>query len=295
MSYSLEQLPDGTYRLEIRGESVCFSSAEFESIRSSIFVHEAKLGREKEAKREAEIAAMLKAVGVGVSLPQESIFREAVADKDTRKIINIVKNGMICPNGAILWSAYFSKVDWEVDGYLFSPCLEKRCGKNALEIFRKLYKKDEMTRSVFDYLSPGEIERINTLSSSETYLVNIGLSDSRDYTTFNTACARVYGVDNQEKAPRIDMRFAKENFNVMVDTLYDAAVFISESPCNRSSQCPALERGDRKSHIKESAECIMYLSSFFTDDEWEDICRSNIWLLVKDIVAVRRPSRPVAA
>lgn len=295
MSYSLEQLPDGMYRLETDDSSICFSRGVFREIQTIIDRHERQEINALRAEEDRKKEAMLKAAGVGAGLPYNSIFRQSVAEgRVDSTVIWTISQGFIHPNGSMLWSAYFSKIDWENDGHLFEPFLQKSYGENALAHFKE-YHRDTMTRDVFHYLSGQRIEYVNKFSTGETHLVNVGLTDSRDYTPFNFACAKVYGVDPREDVARCDVNYAKENFETMIDAIYDASVFICESPCNRRSSCPGIEYDHKKSTIKESALCAAYLSRFFTDRQWAEICKSNIWLLVKDIVAVRKSPRPVAA
>jgi hypothetical protein len=246
---------------------------------------------EDDKKREARILD----AGVGVELPPHSIFRRAIEDDNIdSRVIYAIKQGFLCPNGARLWSAYFSKIDWENDGHLFERILLKKWGESGVEGFIKLHG-DNLVESIFRFLSYQDIDYINTYSGPLTILVNIGLSDSRDYTPFDFACARVYGVDPHETAMRCDTDYAKENFETMIHAIYDASIFVNESSFNQRSTCPGIEYSPEKKIIKESAMCAIYLSRFFTDRQWAEICQSNIWLLVKDIVAVLKSSRPVAA
>lgn len=295
MSYSLDLLPDGNYKLEIGGGVVCFSKDTFSEFRAEIDKHERQQALRRRLGEEKEKEAMLVSAGVGYGLPRNSIFRRAVADGQVDStIISAITNGLLYPNGSAIWSAYFSKIDWDNDGHLFEPFLRKDYGENALAHF-KAHHNNTMTADIFRLLSDERIDYVNKHVGPGTHLVNIGLTDSRDYTSFSFACAKMYGVDGHERAERCDIDFAKENFETMAETIYDASVFISESSFRARSACPAIEFDSRKDILKESAICAVYLSRFFTERQWSEICESNIWMLVKDIVAARNGAPNIAA
>ena len=294
MSYLLEQLPDGRYRLEIDGSAVCFSSSVFQKISSKIQKHESVKLESTRAIADEEARKRMQESGVGDVLQWNSAFKYSIErGVVASEVISAISHGFLIPNGSLYWSGYFSKIDWANDGHLFEPLLKKSYGDDALSNFLE-YNESNATLSIFGYLTNKAIEDINKLVGNGTHLVNIGLTDSRDYTAFSYACAKVYGYDSQEPAEIVDREFAKEHLFTLVDALHDAAVFIHEAPCRVQSSCPGLEHWASKKVIEATARSIPYLSNYFTDRDWQEICRSEIWLLVKDIISVRK-SRGVAA
>lgn len=288
MSYSLERLPDGRYRLDIDNVSVCLSTAEFSDISARIGqyeYHEAMARAESENK---EMESRLLAFEGWKDLPHNSVFRASIERGEVlHQVISAIRYGLLIPNGSTPWSAYFSKIDLKNDGHLFEPSLRKIYGDDALDHLLK-YGTCSASVAILRCLTPNSIEDINRRAGIGTRLVNIGLTDSRDYTPLSCACARVYGYEKKESCLIVDVDFAKENLPTFIDVLYDAAVFIYQNVERKRSPCPGIEHWATESGIRESAKSIAYLSKYFNERHWIEICESEIWLLVKDIVSVRR-------
>lgn len=295
MSYSLERLPDGEYRLEIGGGAVCFTASVFRRIADSIYSYEHKASEKRRAESEAIRDARIKAAGVGGGLPWNSIYREAIADERiTPYLLESIKDGLLSPNGSLLWSAYFSKIDWDADGYLFEPALQRRWG-GGVEAVLAIERSESPIYRAMQQLSEVDIDTINKKSSQNTNLIIVGMTESRDYTSFASACRVVYGTDPGIYIQHADIAFARANFGVMVDALYDAAVFVAHNSGRYRAICPGLEHNDTMAQLEEVCRVVMYVSRFFTDEDWAKVTQSPIWLLVKDMVSVRKASRNLAA
>ena len=297
MSSLLTEHAPGAYRINLPTSDAILSFKDISDIYNAASRIES--GRERNIceKRVRQVLPNSK-------LAPNSLFRHAIENNCTQYVVDIVMCGLVEPNGTVVWSSYFSKIDFDEDGYLFEGRLRYICGGlcKTIKQFCESYKDESKTVMISSlqyargHKSVDEIvDEINSMSSAGTSIIIIGLTDSRDYSTFEYACATAYGHDNRESGRFVTTEFARDNFQTFVDVLCDAAKFVRRSNCRIDSSCPGIKHWNDILRIDEISKCILHVSKMFSDSEWERICTSHIWHLVKDVVALRKFLQQTAA
>ena len=287
MSYLIHKLESGEYRIELGPDKTLVDYSVIRAICRDVEHNELMILEKKKKDEEVSGNEKIKKLGIGMRLPPNSDFRAAIVnDKVDNGVMSSITRGLLFPNGTRIWSSYFSKINWEEDWQLFDDILKERYSKDGFAAFKK-HHGDTLTRDVFDYLYPTAIVEINKNSTSSTNLVNIGLTDSRDYSDFAWACSKIYEKESWPKINVVSVEFAKENIKSFADVICDAAIYVLESNCLSRAHCSGLVCPTRCAII-DSAESIPHISKYISDYQWEEIARSPIWHLVKDVVALRK-------
>ena len=286
MSSLLTEHAPGAYRINLPASDAILSFKDISDIYNAASRIESGRERNTCEKRVQQVLPNSK-------LAPNSLFRHAVENNCTHYVVDIVTDGLADPNGTIVWSSYFSKIDFDEDGHLFEGRLRYIFG-GCYKTIRQLCEENkdrskELVLSSLQYARGYEsVDELNSRSSAGTSIIIVGLTDSRDYSTFGYACATAYGHDYRDSGNFVTTEFARDNFQTFVDVLCDAAKFVQRSGCYIKSSCHGIKHWNDILRIDEIARCILHVSKMFSDREWEIICTSHIWHLVKDVVALRK-------
>lgn len=278
MSYSLKHVEGDKYRLVIGEEPVTITARIARSVARSIEHHVKNIEEEQWRKN-------LDDAGVGLGLSQHSYFRQAVAKK-LPPPPDMLERGIATPNGSLVWTAYFSKIDWEKDESLFDV---SESLKKGIEKFGREGYLMRILEETFTYASASKkVAEINKKAKGNTYIVYVGSTISRDYSPLSWACGEVYGVDHEDRSEIVSVDWAKSHIDLYADILLDSAEFVRTHAHICRTGCYGLENGIDWEKMDQVKDCLLYATRYMNDRDWGQLVRSPIWLLAKDIEYVTR-------